>query len=212
MSTGNSNQGRRPFTVILTGGIASGKTTVSELFEKLGVPVIDTDVIARQVVTPGRPALERIVHEFGTEFLRPDGCLDRKKMRELIFSSAESRKKLEGIIHPAVRSQVLLQVEKVDQPYCIIVIPLYFESSGFFHADRVLVVDVREETQISRLMDRDSTTLSTARSILHSQASRKQRLALADDVLENEASPTELNVKVRKLHESYLSQAAGQSG
>ena len=193
--------------MVLTGGIASGKSAVSACFEKLGTPVVDTDIIAREVVEPGSPALERIAGELGAGFLDADGKLNRSKLRQAIFSDPELKSRLETILHPLIGKEVLQQVKQLDSPYCIIVIPLYAESSAYAWIDRVLVVDVIEDTQIERVMARDGISREQARAILNAQASRQDRLALADDILDNSGDLSELPEKVKALHEKYLSLA-----
>jgi len=193
--------------VVLTGGIASGKSAVSACFEKLGTPVVDTDIIAREVVEPGSPALERIAGELGAGFLDADGKLNRSKLRQAIFSDPDLKSRLETILHPLIGKEVLQQVKQLDSPYCIIVIPLYAESSTYAWIDRVLVVDVIEDTQIERVMARDGISREQARAILNAQASRQDRLALADDILDNSGDLSELPEKVKALHEKYLSLA-----
>jgi len=192
------------FTVVLTGGIASGKTAVSDFFARLGVPVVDTDLIAREAVEPGRPALNRIVEMFGEEFLDPQGQLDRQKMRLAIFSDPAQKARLEAILHPLIATQVIRRVETLDSRYCILVIPLYTQSSAYAWIDRVLVVDVSEEAQIQRVIARDQISRKQAQSILRAQISRQQRLALADDIVENSGSLNELKDKVEELHRKYL--------
>ena len=190
---------------MLTGGIASGKSAVSACFEKLGVPIVDTDIIARQVVEPGSPALERIARELGAGFLDKDGGLNRTKMRQAIFSDPDLKSRLEAILHPLIGKEALRQVNQLVSPYCIIVIPLFAESSAYAWIDRVLVVDVTEDAQIERVMARDGISRDQARAILNAQASRQDRLALADDILDNSGSLSELPEKVKALHEKYLS-------
>lgn len=193
----------QPFTVALTGGIASGKTLVSDEFKNLGVPIIDTDVIARQIVEPGQPALEEIKKTFGAETLDENGRLRRKNLRELIFKDPGARKKLGSILHPKIREEVSKAIAEVNNHYCILVIPLLAESGDYPDIDRVLVVDVDPETQISRLMARDKSTRQQAEQALASQATREQRLNIADDVLENSGSPEEARSAVSKLHKKY---------
>lgn len=193
-----------PFTVVLTGGIASGKSTISDKFESLGVPVIDTDVIARSVIEPGTPALRKIVSVFGRDFLNPEGSLDREKMRKLVFANPASRELLESIIHPAIADNVSLQLKEIDYIYCMLVIPLFAESSDYRWVNRVLLIDVPEEIQVQRVMERDNIDLAKAEAILKAQASRKERLSLADDVIVNTGSIDELDSSVAELHEKYL--------
>jgi dephospho-CoA kinase len=192
-----------PFVVVLTGGIASGKTAVSDLFALCDVPVIDTDRIAHEIVEPGQPALEQVVNAFGKEFLGAEGRLDRKKMRETIFSSPEQKNRLEGILHPAIRKEVDHRISQIAAPWCILVIPLLTENSPFKQVDRVLVVDVEESVQIARVMARDNISQSQAQSILDAQISRRKRLALADDILDNSGSLEQLEAAVNRLNQKY---------
>lgn len=190
-------------TVALTGGIASGKTTVSRLFEKLGAPVIDTDVIARQLVEPGQPALGRIVEHFGQTVLRADGTLDRGRLRARIFERPSERRALENILHPAIHHAALERLKQLDSPYVILVIPLLTESRDDWGQDRTLVVDAPKEIQKARLMARDHCTPEQAEAALSAQADRTQRLALADDVILNDADERQLQRAVEGLDERY---------
>jgi len=196
------------YRVGLTGGIASGKTTVANLFAALGIPVIDTDVIARQVVEPGESALAAVVHAFGQQVLGADGRLDRPRMREQIFGDAQARQQLEAILHPAIRAEMERQSRAAGGPYQVLVIPLLVEGGRREHLDRVLVVDVPEATQIERLVRRDGVPREQAEAALRSQASREARLAFADDVIENTADLVALESRVVRLHEEYLHFAA----
>jgi dephospho-CoA kinase len=198
----------RPFRVALTGGIASGKSTVADLFAALGVPVIDTDVIAREVVEPGRPALAQVAEAFGADVLDPDGRLDRKRMRERIFADADARRRLEAILHPAIRAEMERQSQAAGGPYQVLVIPLLAEGGRRDHVDRVLLVDVPEELQIQRVMWRDGVSHGEAQASLNAQATRAQRLAMADDVLRNTGRVDDLREQVAKLHEQFLRLAA----
>lgn len=192
-----------PYVVALTGGIASGKTAVSDRFAALGVPVIDTDVIAHQVVEPGQPALQEIVAVFGDGMLVSDGTLNRRRMRETIFSDPVAKRLLEGILHPAIRSEVQQRIAAVDSEYCVVVIPLFTESGAYDWVDRVLVVDTDEQTQIERVMQRDGVDRQQAEAALASQTSRRARLALADDVIENNGGIAGLDAEVLRLHLLY---------
>lgn len=192
------------FTVVLTGGIASGKTAVSDRFAALGAPIIDTDLIAREVVEPGQAALKEIAERIGPEYLAPDGRLDRRKMREAIFADPAIKHRLESILHPRIARAVRERVEAQTYPYCLLVIPLYSESGSYEWVDRVLVVDVSEETQVERVMQRDRISRDEARAILAAQATREERLALADDVLDNSGNIEQLQEKVARLHAQYL--------
>lgn len=198
---------KEAFVVALTGGIASGKTVVSNRFLDLGVPVIDTDRIAHQLVEPGQPLLSSIVAAFGPHLIDTNARLQRRRLRELVFADPEERAQLEMMMHPEIREQALRQVETVDEPYCILVIPLLVESVGFPGIDRVLLVDVEPEIQLTRVMKRDGVTRSEARAVLDVQAERSQRLKIADDVIENVGRLEDLDAKVSKLHRKYLALA-----
>jgi dephospho-CoA kinase len=193
----------RPLVVVLTGGIASGKTAVSDRFAALGVPVIDTDVIAREVVEPGEAALEDIVRTFGSSLLDAAGRLDRRRMREMIFSDPAHRAALERILHPAIARRARERVRAVRAPYCILVVPLLVETGLFPWIDRVLLVDADEATQIDRLMARDGVSREQAQAALAAQASRAERQALADDVIDNSGPLSDLDDQVRTLHRKY---------
>jgi dephospho-CoA kinase len=190
--------------VALTGGIASGKTTVSNLFAVLGVSIIDADVVARELVAPGQPALMEIVRAFGASMLTAQGELDRKQMRAAIFGNDTLRLRLEAILHPRVRSTLMTRARDCVKAYCILAIPLLAESAHAYEwIDRTLVVDVPRSTQLARLMQRDGMTAVYAEQILSAQASREQRLALADDVIDNAGLPEGLADAVRKLDGRY---------
>jgi dephospho-CoA kinase len=201
-----------PFRVALTGGIASGKTTVANLFAGLGVPLIDTDVIARQVVEPGEPALAQVVATFGPDVLDTDGRLDRRRMRERIFADPTAKQRLEAILHPAIRAEMERQSREVGGPYQVLVIPLLTEGKRREHVDRVLLVDVPEELQIQRLMMRDGVTHEQARASLNAQATRADRLAMADDVVRNTGRVDDLRAEVAMLDTKYLALAAERRG
>ncbi len=152
------------YTVVLTGGIASGKTAVSASFERMGAAIIDTDLIARQIVEPGQPALTRIIEAFGAQFLDQQGRLNRRMMRDAIFSDPAKKSQLEAILHPLIAGEVLRQIRQLDAPYCILVVPLFTGSSAYSWTDRVLVVDVSEAVQIERVMARDGISLAAGAS------------------------------------------------
>jgi dephospho-CoA kinase len=196
-----------PFRVALTGGIASGKSAVANLFATHGVPVIDTDVIAREVVEPGQPALAAVVDAFGTGVLAADGRLDRARLRQQIFGDADARRRLEAILHPAIRAEMERQSRAAGGPYQVLVIPLLVEGGRRDHVDRVLVVDVPEATQIERLVRRDGVSRDQAEAALRAQASRDARLAFADDVIENTGDVAALEKQVAELHCHYLRRA-----
>jgi dephospho-CoA kinase len=201
-----------PFRVALTGGIASGKTTVANLFAALGVPVIDTDVIARQVVEPGRPALAEVVAAFGPGVLGADGRIDRRRLRERIFADPADRQRLEAILHPAIRAEMERQSREAGSAYQVLVIPLLTEGRRRDHVDRVLLVDVPEELQVQRLMLRDGVTHEQAQASLNAQATRAERLAMADDVVRNTGRVDDLRERVAALHAQYLTLAAARHG
>ncbi len=188
----------------LTGGIASGKSTVAGLFAALEVPVIDTDQIAREVVEPGQPPLEKLVERFGAGILTPDGHLDRPKLREIVFSDPKARADLEALTHPAIGSAVQARAAVAGGPYQILVIPLLVEKGYQKHLDRVLVVDCPEALQLQRLQARDGTSPVQARAILEAQASRAARLKAADDMIRNESDVAALRQQVQALHHRYL--------
>jgi len=189
----------------LTGGIGSGKSTVAQFFKELGVPVIDADVIAHELVVPGTLAFKKIIAHFGNKILNPQGELDRKQLRELIFHDVKQRRWLENLLHPLVYQEINNRLKKIQAPYCILVIPLLLETKHEKFVDRVLVVDSKEAQQIKRITKRDKTTKQAVKAIIDSQISREQRLANADDVIYNDKSLANLKKQVQKLHEKYLS-------
>lgn len=199
------------FRVGLTGGIASGKSTVTKFFAALGVPIIDTDQVAREVVEPGQPPLERLVERFGRAILTPDGHLDRPKLREIVFSDPKARADLEALTHPAIGTAVEAWSAAAGGPYQILIIPLLVEKNLASQVDRVLVVDCNEELQIGRLQARDGSTAEQARAILNAQTSRTARLKSAHDVIQNEGDLSAVRDQVSALHTRYLA-LAGQSG
>jgi len=198
-----------PFRIALTGGIASGKTTVADLFADLGVPVIDTDLIAREVVEPGQPALAKVVEAFGRDVLDAEGRLDRRRMRERIFGDPDARLRLEAILHPAIRAEMERQSRAAGGAYQVLVIPLFAEGRRRDHVDRVLLVDAPEDLQVERLMRRDGVTSEQARASLNAQATRAERLAMADDIVQNTGHVQDLRAAVAGLHEKYRRLAAG---
>ncbi|MCC8470093.1 dephospho-CoA kinase [Xanthomonas phaseoli] len=193
------------FIVGLTGGIASGKSALAAEFEKLGVPVIDADVIARQVVAPG-PILDAIVERFGRDILLPDGTLDRQSLRQIVFADAAKRQALEAITHPAIRVELQRAALAAEGPYVIVAIPLLAEAGGrktYPWLDRILVVDLPVELQHARLIHRDRTTTELANQMICAQASREQRLALADDVVINDGKEISLLDDALRLNTHY---------
>ena len=193
----------RPFRIALTGGIASGKSIVADMFAELGAAIIDTDVIARELVQPGAAALDEIRERFGDEFIGPTGELDRAAMRKLIFVDDQSRQDLEAILHPRIGAEVRRQAELAGGRYQIIVVPLLLGSPLLHFVDRMLVVDCDEETQLERLLARDTGTVEQARRILAAQAGRQERLDIADDVIRNVGSLADTERLVKKLDKRY---------
>jgi dephospho-CoA kinase len=193
----------RPLLIALTGGIASGKSAVAEIFANLGAPVLDTDQIARDVVEPGTATLAKLVAEFGNEILDTSGRLDRARMRARVFSDPSQRKRLEAITHPAIRQELADRSERADGLYQIHVIPLLIEGGRRHEYDRVLVVDADEEDQIKRLTARDRSSLEQAKQILAAQVSREERLDAADDVIVNSGTLQDLYELVQTLHRNY---------
>lgn len=205
------NSNHSSFTVALTGGIASGKSVVADRFQALGVHVYDADQAARVVVEPASDGLASIVAAFGEEVLNAQGALDRPAMRQRIFADPAARSTLEAIVHPRIRQWMLERAQAGNGPYVMLAIPLLAENIGHYRwVDRILVVDVPEETQILRLVVRDGIEEGLAARILASQASRAARLALADDVIENSGPETALDEQVAALHQRYLDLAAAR--
>jgi dephospho-CoA kinase len=201
------------YTVALTGGIGSGKSTVADEFAHLGVAVIDADIIARQVVEPGTPALLAIAAQFGPQMINDDGGLDRRRLRERIFANNEDKAWLNALLHPLIQQETRRQMQAATSPYLLWVVPLLVENRLTDKADRVLVVDVPRETQIERTIRRDGVSREHAEHILAAQATREQRLAAADDVIENMGPADAVASHVARLHEKYLmlaSQAVSQ--
>jgi dephospho-CoA kinase len=202
--------GRR-LRIGLTGGIASGKSMVAQRFTDLRVPVIDADVAARVVVAPGTPGLAGVIERFGPGVLAQNGELDRRALRDLIFSNPGARRDLESILHPLIRADMERSADQAVGPYVVMAIPLLIEGGPSDRVDRILVVDVDEAVQLQRVMERDGCTAEQARAILASQASRSARLAAANDVLQNTGTVTDLRQAVDHLHERYLRLAEIQS-
>jgi dephospho-CoA kinase len=196
------------FRVALTGGIASGKSTVADMFGELGAVLIDTDIIAREVVQPGTRGLQDIVDAFGPALLDADGMLDRPEMRRLIFADDARRKQLEAILHPNIRQEAQRQMQTRGGPYQIVIVPLLVESPLKDLVDRIVVVDCSEEIQLERLLARDSGTNDQARRMIAAQSSREERLALADDVIENDEDIDDTRGQVAALHARYLTFAS----
>lgn len=193
--------------IALTGGIGSGKTTVSDIFKSKNIPIIDTDIIARQIVEPNQPAYLEIIETFGKEILNKDGSINRQTLSKLIFSSKEKRLQLESILHPIIWQEVKLQLKILTSPYCIIVVPLLVENLSTIKAvtfDRVLVVDTEEELQIMRSQKRDNVDIEEIKKIMKTQVSRQTRIGAADDIILNTENIDTLNKEVSSLHEKYI--------
>lgn len=200
------------FTVGLTGGIGSGKSTIAECFAAHGVPVIDTDVVSHELTAPGGAALVAIRAAFGGSVMRADGSLDRATLRRRVFSDASARHQLEAILHPRIRQIVAQTLATLMAPYALIVIPLLVETGGYRDVlNRVLVVDCPEDLQIARVMARNGLAQDEVKAILAAQAGRAARLAAADDVILNTATPAALETEVAALHQRYLALAASSS-
>ena len=188
----------------LTGGIASGKSAAAEHFASLGVPVIDADRIARELVEPGKPALATIRERFGNSILLENGELNRSALREIIFKDARARHDLEAILHPLIRQTIRQRIAALDDCYCIVVIPLLAESGNREMLNRVLVIDCPESLQLERLQQRDDLDPEQAKRILAAQADREQRKAIADDIIDNSHDLAHLQHAVEQLHAKYL--------
>lgn len=188
----------------LTGGIGSGKSTVAQYFAELGVPVIDTDAIARDVVLPDSLAFKKIAEHFGSAVITAKGELNRQALRDIIFKSELDRKWLESLLHPLIRKVVAEQVAQAKSPYCVLVIPLLVESKSYPMIDRILVVDAPEEQQLARAQKRDQLTKAQVEAIMKAQAIRAERLTAANDVISNDGDLQHLHEQIKKLHESYL--------
>lgn len=199
------------YAVALTGGIASGKSAAADRFAALGVPVLDADVIARELVAPGGAALAEIVAAFGPAALAADGALDRRAMRSRVFADADARRRLEAILHPRIRALLQQRAAEAPAPYAVVVVPLLVESGSYGWVDRVLVVDVPRALQRARLIARDGVAPELADAMLDAQAPRERRLALADDVVDNTGTPAELDAKVQALHRKYLAEAEAKA-
>lgn len=196
--------------VALTGGIGSGKSESSKVFASLGIPVVDTDIISHQLTAKDQPILQQLITTFGDNFLTSKGELDRKILRELIFSNAQARQQLEAILHPAIHQKALEQLaNNISAPYQILAIPLLHQNSRYQNdIQRILVIDCDEQTQIQRTVSRSGMTPEQVRTIIHTQISRKERLALADDVIENNGNIENLSKKIIDLHRKYLNTCA----
>ncbi len=201
----------RPYVVGVTGGIGSGKSTVCALFERFDVPVVDADLVAREVVVPGSEGLAALRATFGTEILNADGTLDRDRLRSKVFADADALRQLEELLHPMIRARIAALLEAATAPYCLLCVPLLVEKGGYDWVDRILVIDCERAVQISRVMQRDDLTAADVDAIMQTQATRAQRLAAADDVIANNDVPDALGSQVESLHRRYLQLAAKNS-
>jgi len=196
-------------SVGLTGGIGSGKSTVAEFFEQKNIPIIDADLISKNLVNPGEPALNEIIDTFGSSIINQKGELDRAKLRSLIFRDATLRNKLNAILHPRVHQEIRKQSEQLIAPYCIVMIPLLVENALFDLVDRVLVVDTLEKMQLKRTAERDNVPEQDVQAILNIQATRETRIERADDIIENLSSLEVLQQQVSVLHRKFLNISEG---
>ncbi|KFZ36185.1 dephospho-CoA kinase [Shewanella mangrovi] len=195
------------YIVGLTGGIGSGKSTVANLFAELGVVIVDADIIAREVVAKGSNGLQQIVNHFGDTILTADGALDRAKLREHIFQHPNERTWLNALLHPLIRQRMVAQCQQARSPYALMVVPLLFENHLERLVNHTLVIDIAEETQIRRTIERDQVSKAQVRSIMSSQIGREQRLKGADDVVSNEGDVDALRSQILALHKKYLNQS-----
>ncbi len=188
----------------LTGGIGCGKSTVCRLFAELGVPIIDADVIARQLVAPGEPALNKLAANFGASILNADGSLNRAELRQLAFSDAGRKQQLDAILHPLIHDEIAARASELQTAYCILAIPLLLETRQKYVVDRILVVDCAPALQIERVMKRDNISVQQAEAIIATQVDRNLRLSAADDVINNSEAEDCLAEQVKNLHNLYL--------
>ncbi len=194
-----------PLTIGLTGGIGSGKSAVSQLFADLGVPVIDTDRLSRELVQHGSPLLNKIKDYFGNEILLKSGELNRKQLRQIVFHDKAKKQWLEKLLHPEIKQLLFEQLKNISENYVVIVVPLLLENDSYNFIDRVLVVDCSESLQLNRAMARDKSSPDEIKKIITSQMPRSKRLQLADDIIVNEDTLESLEEKVIELHEKYQS-------
>ncbi|MDC1436082.1 dephospho-CoA kinase [Gammaproteobacteria bacterium] len=199
MSTSDTS----PLTIGLTGGIGSGKSAVSQIFTDLGVTVIDTDLLSRELVKQGSPLLNKIKQYFGNEIISKSGELDRKQLRQLVFKDKAKKQWLEKLLHPEIKYLLLEQLKKISEIYVVVVVPLLLENNNYAFINRILVVDCSEALQLSRAITRDQSSSDEIKKIIASQMPRSKRLMLADDIIVNEGTLESLEEKVLELHEKY---------
>jgi dephospho-CoA kinase len=208
----NVASARHAFAIALTGGIASGKSATADRFARLGVPVFDADVIARELVVPGQPALAEIAAAFGAQMLTAAGELDRARLRARVFADAAARQRLEAILHPRIRAELLAHAQACTAAYCILAIPLLVECrADYAWVNRVLVADVPPALQLQRLLHRPGIDRITAERMLGAQAPHEQRLAMANDIIDNTGPLTALDAVVARLHRLYLARTNAQA-
>src|SRR5262245_56658127 len=195
------------FVVGITGGIGSGKSAVSDRFKRLGIKVVDADIASREVVKPGQPALATISQHFGADVIQADGSLDRARLRALVFAKPDERLWLERLLHPLINEYLRRELASATSAYAILVSPLLKDTGQSRFTHRILVVDVPEEVQLSRTMARDSNDETQVKAIMAAQTSRESRLAIADDVIQNDGGFDALDAAVAQLHERYLTLA-----
>ncbi|OBX48175.1 dephospho-CoA kinase [Haemophilus haemolyticus] len=203
------------YIVGLTGGIGSGKTTIANLFANLGVPLVDADVVAREVVEKDSPLLSKIVEHFGPQILTKQGELNRAALREIVFHHDEEKQWLNNLLHPAIRERMKQQLSEQTAPYTLFVVPLLIENKLTALCDRILVVDVSPQTQLARSAQRDNNNFEQIQRIINSQVSQQERLQWADDVINNDADLAQnlphLQQKVLELHQFYLQQTENKN-
>jgi dephospho-CoA kinase len=202
----------KALVVMLTGGIGSGKTTVSDRFARLGVDVVDSDVASRTIMEPGRPAYVQVVERYGNGILQPDGNVDRAALRRRVFSDPAERSWLERLTHPLIGMELKRGVDEARPPYCILVVPLFDPRRRHPLAGRILVVDAPERAQVQRTMARDANSEAQVRAIMAAQAGRTDRLAAADDVIVNDGTVEDLDVQVAALHAKYQRLGSDRAG
>ncbi|MBJ7266579.1 dephospho-CoA kinase [Idiomarina abyssalis] len=198
------------YVVGVTGGIGSGKSAATAEFEKLGITIVDADVVARQVVMPGTPCLQAIAEHFGNQLLTEGGELNRKALRQRVFSNPQEKEWLNKLLHPAIREEIISQLEQADSPYVILSAPLLLENGLEKYCQRVLVIDAPESLQISRTIQRDDSPKKEVEAIMKAQLSRSERLKKANDVLNNDGSLEQLEQQVLQLHQRYLAATVAQ--
>ena len=191
-------------TIALTGGIGSGKTSIASIFKSLGVPIIDSDTISKEIILPGKPCFKDIVNEFGEEILTNKGTIDRYKLRDIIFNNDKARIKLENIIHPVVFENIDTEISFINYPYCLVIIPLLIETKSTEKFDRILVIDALESLQFERIVKRDDISPILIKKIIKTQAKRKERLRYANDIIVNNDTIMNLNKSINTLHKKYL--------